>query len=197
MAKGKLIVIYGINNLGKTTQARLLIQALTQKGINASYLKYPLYELEPSGPLLNDYLRKGNPFGLSSRESQIVYILNRTQYDSELRQRLERGDWVVAEDYTGTGLAWGMGGGVARDFLERLSVHLLKEDLAFLFEGKRFLEACEQQHLHEQNDELMEKVRNAHQELAKDYGWVTINANDSIETIAGTVWSGVQKKFEL
>ena len=121
---GKLIVLYGINNIGKTTQAQLLVNRLQAAGYLASYLKYPLYELRPSGPLLNDYLRAGNPWKLSAREAQIIYALNRFQYQEELERELASGQWIVAEDYVGTGLAWGWGAGVDLDFLEAIKILL-------------------------------------------------------------------------
>ena len=123
MSVGKLIVLYGINNLGKTTQAEKLVQRLKDEGKNAHYLKYPLYDLEPTGPLINDYLRKGNPYDLTAREFQLLQVMNRTQYDAELRKRLADGQWIVAEDYVGTGIAWGIGGGVDRELLEHLNRH--------------------------------------------------------------------------
>ena len=55
MQKGKLIVLYGINNLWKTTQVHLLIDRLRAKGLQAEYLKYPIYDLAPSWPF---YIKK-------------------------------------------------------------------------------------------------------------------------------------------
>lgn len=197
MAAGKLLVLYGINNLGKTTQARRLVARLVDRGITAEYLKYPLYDLEPSGSMLNDYLRGGNPHALSAREAQLLYLMNRTHYDAILRSRLAQGEWVVAEDYVGTGIAWGVGAGVDRSFLERAGSHLLAEDLGILFDGERFLQARESGHLHEEDEELMARVRAAHHELARDWGWVTINANDSIDAIAEAVWEIVKNRLSL
>lgn len=194
---GKLIVLYGINNLGKSTQARILVEKLLAKNITAAYLKYPLYDLVPSGELLNNYLRKGNTFGLSAREFQIVQILNKTQYDPTLRSRLAADEWIVAEDYTNTGIAWGMGAGVDKTFMERLNSHLRNEDLGILFKGKRFMEAQEKNHMHETNDELTNKVAEAFEALGKLHGWESVNANETIESIAAKIWDIVQKKFKL
>lgn len=194
---GKLIVIYGINNLGKTTQARRLVERLTVGGHTASYLKYPLYDLEPSGPLINEYLRKNNPHNFTPREFQLLQVKNRSQYDAELRQRLAAGEWIVAEDYVGTGIAWGMGAGVDRLLLERLNSHLYAEDKAFLFEGKRFVEATEVGHRHETDNELMEAVQGAHNELGGDYHWHRINANLSIEEITDELWRIVEEIFSV
>ena len=197
MKKGKFIVLYGINNLGKTTQAKLLVTRLQSLGYQAEYLKYALYDLEPSGPLLNSYLREGNPNGLSPREFQLLQVLNRTQYEPMFRSKLDAGTWVIAEDYIGTGIAWGVGAGMHQDFLEELNSHLLKEDLAFFFDGERFTSGIEKIHQHEQNDELTQKVRKVHQTLAKELDWIPINANQSIEEIQTQLQKLVKQKLML
>jgi len=190
---GKLIVLYGINNLGKSTQAKLLVEKLRANGYQAEYLKYPIYSLNPSGALLNDYLRNGNSDGLSSREAQIIFALNRTQYQDELAAKLASGINVIAEDYKGTGIAWGIGAGVAEDFLKKVNSHLINEDLVFLFDGERFREAIEDNHQHENNEDLITKVRVAHLALGQEYGWLKIDANKTIEEIHETLWEKTSK----
>jgi dTMP kinase len=194
--RGKLITIYGINNLGKTTQARLLVDRLTQEGKQVHYLKYPLYTFSPSGPAINAYLRNGNPHALSAREAQLIYILNRTQYDTALRARIDSGEWIVAEDYVGTGIAWGIGAGVDASFLHELNSHLLTEDLALFMDGKRFLDGKEEGHKHESDDALMEKVATIHHTLAQKLGWFMVNANESREEVADAVWKHVKRLLE-
>ena len=193
--KGKLIVFYGTNNLGKSTQAKILIERLKEKNIEAEYLKYPIYDLAPSGPILNNYLRNGNPYNLSAREAQIIYCLNRTQYQKTLEEKLNSGINIIAEDYTGTGIAWGMGAGVEQEFLENINSHLLKEDIALLFDGERFKEAVEKNHKHEQNDEFSQKVRKIHLDLGKKYNWEMINANLTIEEISHIIFEKIIKSL--
>lgn len=195
-AKGKFIILYGINNLGKSTQALLLVERIKKTGHDAVYIKYPLYELEPSGPILNEYLRKNNPYQLSSREAQMFYALNRTQFEPTLKKYIETGVHVVAEDYTGTGMAWGIGKDVDGAFMARINCHLLKEDVAFLFNGKRFTKAKEAGHLHESNDTLMERVRLVHLDLAKEFGWNLIDANASEGSIHEKIWQAVKPLME-
>ena len=112
MKKGKFIVLYGINNLGKTTQAKLLVKALKKSGRQAEYVKYPIYNLEPAGKLINDYLRNGNPYNFSSRELQLLHFIDRIKFENRLREKLNKGINIVAEDYFGTGMAWGIRRGV-------------------------------------------------------------------------------------
>src|SRR3989344_3033000 len=154
MKPGKFIVFYGINNLGKTTQAKILTARLNYSNIPSEYLKYARYDLEPSGPLINGYLREKNPHGFSSREFQILQALNRTQFEKELLKKLNSGISVIAEDYKGTGLAWGIAAGVDGRLLEYLNSRLFKEDISFLFIGKPFSTNVEKSHMHETNDDL-------------------------------------------
>jgi thymidylate kinase len=191
--RGKLIVFYGTNNLGKSTQAKILIDNLESKKIKAEYLKYPLYNLFPSGKIINEYLREGNPNKLSAREAQIIYTLNRTQHQKELIEKLENGINIVAEDYTGTGIAWGIGAGIDQSFLEKINDHLIKEDLAILFDGERFKESIESNHKHEEDDSFSKKVRDIHLLLGKKYGWEKIDANLSIKEISEIILNKIIK----
>lgn len=191
--RGKFIVLYGINNLGKTTQAKLLVARLQKEGYRAERLKYGLYDLEPSGKILNDYLRQNNPLNLTPREFQIIQVLNRYQYQPTLVQKLESGVNIVAEDYLGTGLAWGIAAGVDGQFLKYLNSGLLKEDITFVFQGKQFREATESGHAHEADGELTVKASVAHDRLAVKYDWKPINANLPRAEIAEILWQKTQK----
>lgn len=192
MKKGKFIVLYGINNLGKTTQAKLLVKNLKKNGYRAEYIKYPIYDLEPAGKLLNGYLRQGNPYGFSPREFELIHFIDRVSYEPELKKKLEKGINVVAEDYFGTALAWGIGAGVDKKLLEYLYSFVLKEDLAILFDGERFKNSIEKGHKHENNEELINKVRRAHLAIGKKYGWEKINANLPIEKLGVIIWRKVE-----
>jgi len=193
---GKLIVLYGINNLGKSTQAKLLVEKLKDNGYQAEYIKYPVYSISPSGEILNNYLREGNTHNLSPREGQTITAMNRTQYQPELIAKLKSGINIVAEDYKGTGIAWGLGAGVDETYLKKINSHLIGEDLAFLFDGERFRQAIETNHKHENDEDLMNKVRWAHLKLREEYGWRKINANLPIEEIHEIIWEQTKRLLE-
>ncbi len=193
--RSRLILIYGVNNTGKTTQARMLSDRISHENefARVAYVKYALLDVKPSGPMINNYLREKNSrFQLTPREFQMVHALNKTQYADDLESLLRTNHYVIAEDYVGTSLAWGIGAGVSKEFLMELNQHLRVEDLAILIDGKRFLEQREQQHAHEQNDALTERVRRIHLDLAKELGWHVVNNERSLDEIHEDIWKLVQ-----
>lgn len=188
MNKGKLITLYGINNMGKTTQARILVDHLEGLGHKVKYVKYPVYDISPTGPFINSVIRHPEKQSISEDELQLWYVLNRYQYQPKLREFLSEGYIVVAEDYSGTGIAWGMAKGLKEEWMEQMNEYLVKEDLAILIEGKRILNAKEKHHVHEQNDELMEKCAVVHSYLAEKYGWRRVQLQPSIEATSKLIW---------
>ncbi len=195
VAKFMFIVLYGINNLGKTTQARLLVERLRREGFAAEYLKYPIYGLTPTGPALNDILRSGNPQRMSEVALQALYAQNRRDYQPVLERKLASGMVVVAEDYTGTGIAWGLAKGAPRETLERMNADLRREDVGIWLDGERFLTGREDRHLHESSPELISRCRQTHRTLAERYGWLPVNANQSVPHVADDIWRLVAERI--
>lgn len=185
--KGKLITLYGINGIGKTTQVELLVQFLQSLGKNASRLKYPVYDLEPEGPFIYKYLREPefrSKNELSTEELQMKYAENRRRYESELKKRLDSGEWIVAEDYTGTGIAWGLTWGANLEYLEDINKDLFQPDLSILMHGERFDTAIEAGHRNETNADRIRICRNFHLLLRDRYQWKQVNANQDIGSVS-------------
>lgn len=193
MKRGKFIVIYGVNNIGKTTQARKLVSRLKREGKKVEYVKYPIYNSRPTGVLINEYLRKNNPNKFSPREFQILHFFNKLNFEPKIKEKLEKGINIVAEDYSGTAIAWGTGSGVRKGFLEYLYSFILKEDLAILLDGERFSSAEEKSHKHENDKRLLEKVRMIHLDLAKKYKWKKVKANQEKGEVHEDIWQIVKK----
>lgn len=186
---GIFIALYGINNIGKSTQAAMLVHRIEKEGLSAVHKKYPFYDLHPTGPILNAYLREGNPYQLSPREFQIFQAFNRTHAERAMRGFLVNGMHVVAEDYTGTGIAWGMGAGVVKNFLIHINTHLYKEDVAILLDGDQFESGREAKHKHENDRILTSEVRHYHKVLAGEFGWTIVDANQGREAVHEKIWS--------
>lgn len=191
------ITLYGINNIGKSTQAKRLVEKLKAEGRDAVYVKFPVYDVEPTGRYLNEFLRSGEAQKVSEEELQMWFTLNRYQFQPILQKWLVEGKIVVAEDYTGTGLAWGTVKGANTAWLESLNEGLVKEDLAILLDGERFGHAAEKEHIHESNDEFMKRSRQVHLELGEKYGWIKVPVEGNAEEVGQRVWAAVSTSLSL
>lgn len=183
------ITLYGINNIGKTTQAKRLVERLRAEGYETEYVKYPVYDVEPSGPYINSYLR--GDAEMTEDELQMWFAINRHQFEPTLKGWLAEGKVVVAEDYRGTGIAWGTTKGADTNWLEMINSHLLDEDLVIMLDGARFVEAKESGHAHEDNDEFMARSREVHTNLAEKYGW------NVVQVIPGDIDGTLERIFDL
>ena len=190
--RGKFITIYGVNNIGKSTHCRRLTERLNIEGYDAVYFKYPIYDCPPTGPQINKILRSHEPQKVSEEELQTLFMQNRKDFEPKLRKMLEEGKIIVAEDYTGTGIAWGTAKGLSMDWVENLNKDLIEEDLAILINGERNLKSKEAQHIHESNDELVDSVSDILLQLADLHGWKIVPLQDQKEDTAKLIWDVVK-----
>lgn len=195
MKKGMFITLYGINNIGKSTHAKLLVQRLKKSGYKARYIKYPIYNLAPTGPLLNTILRKSEKQSISEEDLQLWFILNRYQFQPTLIDWLKKGYIVVAEDYSGTGIAWGAAKGMSLITLIKLNTFLVQEDCAILMQGEREVRAQEKHHIHEQNEGLITKTTRIFSALARRFGWKIVTVAKTKEETAARIWKIVNSRL--
>ncbi len=169
--------------MGKTTQMGLLENYLLEKNLKFKTLKYPIYSLVPTGPRIHAFLKGNNPENLTPTQFQELCAQNRMDFQPELEKMLAENDVVIAEMYTGTGIAYGIGDGVPRDYLLKVNEGLLAPDVSILLDGTRYLESIEKTHVYENDNEKTERIRAIHLDLAKEFGWHVLNANLSRDEI--------------
>lgn len=186
------IAIYGINNIGKTTHAKRLVRRLQKLGKKAVYIKYPIYSLPPSGPFLNKTLRS-RAQRISEEELQLWFVLNRYQFEPKLKKLLASGQIVIAEDYVGTGIAWGTAKGVSRNVLERMNTFLVQPAVSILLEGERKKEAIEKKHIHEQRNDLIKKCAQVFVRLAQKNRWHRVRVAHDADITAARIWRIIHK----
>ncbi|MBU1131618.1 hypothetical protein KJ840_05810 [Patescibacteria group bacterium] len=194
MHEGLFIVIYGINNIGKSTQVEMLLEALEKAQLKVEHLKYPIYDLQPTGPKINEILRSGGKQNISEEELQELYAQNRRDFQPQLCKKINESVNIIAEDYIGTGLAWGLTKGASLAKLIKMNKGLVKPDIEILLDGERFLDGQEENHLHEENDEWLDKCRQNFLKLAAKFSWETVNANQEPEEVHQGILKIVERK---
>ncbi len=198
MKKGKFIAMYGTNGIGKTTQTERLVAFLQAQGKNASRLKYPIYDLETEGPFIYKYLRDPKfraKNELSTHALQKKYADNRKRYEKELKKRLKNGEWIVAEDYLGTGIAWGLTWGGDLEYLEKINAKLFQADLSILMHGDRFITAIEKDHRNEMDADRIKICKSFHFMLSRLHKWNIVNANQSVQKVQYDIRNIIKKNL--
>ncbi|MBI4713398.1 MAG: dTMP kinase [Planctomycetes bacterium] len=114
MAKGKFIVIDGLDGSGKTTQVKLLSRHLVSRG-------YPVVEIrEPGSTALGEKIRRillDRASRMSVETEMLLYMASRAQLVAEIiRPALAKNKIVIADRFTSATIAYqGYGGGLGGD----------------------------------------------------------------------------------
>lgn len=100
--KGKLIVIDGVDAVGKRTQTKLLVESLNKSGIITHAIDFPRYQKN----LIADVIRNGldnklniDFLSLPPKVASIFYAADRAESREEIENWLSSGDFVVADRY--------------------------------------------------------------------------------------------------
>jgi len=113
------IVFEGIDNSGKSTQCRLLLEHLEKEGYEAKMIDFPQYG-KKSAALIEEYLsgKYGSASEVSPYVASIFYACDRYDASFKIRQWLKEGKIVVADRYVGSNI--GHQGGKIKNRDERL-----------------------------------------------------------------------------
>lgn len=106
--KGKFIVIEGVDGVGKSTQYDMLKEHLENSGKNVKTIKFPRYEESFYGRMVKRYLNGefGDHKTISPYLITLFYALDRTQAKDEIYDYLAHGDYVLADRYTWSNIAF-------------------------------------------------------------------------------------------
>jgi dTMP kinase len=105
-ARGKLIVLEGIDGSGKRTQLDLLAQAFTARGIPFAQVGFPNYE-GFFGKMVARFLNGefGSLDAVDPHFSALLYAGDRLESKSSIESALAAGQCVLADRYIGSNLA--------------------------------------------------------------------------------------------
>ena len=108
MPRGRLITIEGLDGAGKSTQAAILADALSARGLAVEVLR------EPGGVAVSERVRElvmDPALSVSPRAETLLYAAARAQLVQErLEPLLAQGTWVVLDRFVDSSLAYQGGG---------------------------------------------------------------------------------------
>jgi len=138
MTRGRFIAFEGGEGAGKSTQSRLLAEALHERGLEVVVTREP--GGTPGAEAIRELLLDPASEGWNARAEALLFAAARADHVARLiRPALERGAWVVCDRFLDSSRAY-QGGGSGLDDEDILTLHRigsdgLLPDLTFLIEA--------------------------------------------------------------
>lgn len=137
MSKGRFIALEGGEGVGKSTQARMLVDALTELGLPAVLTREP--GGTPGAEAIRALLLDPPESGWNLRAEALLFAAARSDHVEKLiRPALEQGSWVICDRFIDSTRAYqGGGGGLSEDdilALHRIGSEGLLPDFTLLVE---------------------------------------------------------------
>jgi dTMP kinase len=208
-ARGRFIVLEGIDGCGKTTQLEALRQWLPGSGLLPPGARV-IVSREPGGTALGQALRELllHPPGEAApvpRAELLLYAADRAQHvETVLRPALDAGDWVLCDRYTGSTAAYQ---GYARgkplaliDTLETLATGGLQADLT-LWLDVPLIESCRRRggrlddRIEGEGVAFLGRVVDGFEARAGRWDWIRINANQPVAAVTGDCCRAMVRQF--
>lgn len=102
MARGRLILIEGLDRSGKSSQAKILEERLRKSKL----VKFPERSTKV-GAIINEYLTRSD-FQLSDQTAHLLFSANRWELSSQILEWLHEGFFVVLDRYIYSGVAYSL-----------------------------------------------------------------------------------------
>ena len=195
--RGKLIVLEGTDGSGKATQAKLLLEGLSARGVSCREIDFPRYGnpfAEPASLYLHGALG-GKPGDVNACAASVMFAVDRfASYKEDWGEFYQAGGVVVANRYTTSNAvhqASKLPDGERRNFLEWLfdleyrRLGLPEPDLVLYLDmpteaakalmRRREAETNTAADIHERDGDYLRRCRECAGEIARAQGWTVVN----------------------
>ncbi len=191
MAKGFMIAIEGIDQSGKRTQTRLLVERLRRQGHGVESISFPDYSTVVGGEI-EAFLAGDRSYNSQARH--MLLSLNRWERADDLVRWLDGGRMVVLNRYSGSNYAYGVASGLDVGWLVNLEKGLPESSLTVLLDvsfDTSLERKVSERDMHERDQEFLRRVRDEYLKLADREGWRVIDGGRDSETVHSDIWRTV------
>ncbi len=195
-AKGKIVVIEGTDKAGKTTQSRMLLEALKNAGKIAVVMDFPDYAT-PIGMEIRAFLDGKRDY--PSETKHLLFSANRWEKKREIESMVRNGTLVVMNRYWQSNLVYGAANGIDPGWLLKLDKGLPKEDLVItlLVDPSTSSRRAENQDTFEADSQLASSAHKNYLKYAKKFKWLVIDGSKSKERVHQEIMKIVRKKLKV
>ena len=130
LEKMPIIVLEGIDRVGKTTQAAALKERLEQRGMDVRVERLPDRTTE-SGKLINRLLQSTSLSDGERAQLHLLFALNKHVPMKRHEEFLKNGGYLILDRYIHSGLVYAEADGFSPDLIHEINMMLPKPDLVF------------------------------------------------------------------
>jgi dTMP kinase len=194
--KGKIVVIEGTDKAGKTTQSRMLLEALKLLGKDCAILDFPDYAT-PIGIEIRAFLDGKRAYPLESKH--LLFAANRWEKKKVIESIIENGTLLIMNRYWQSNLIYGAANGMDIDWLLMLDKGLPKEDLvvALLVEPIISSKRAETPDAFESDARLATNAYENYLKFANIFKWKIVNGSKSKEQVHQEIMMIIQKELKV
>lgn len=130
----------------------------------------------------------------------MLYSLNRWENLVKLHGMVNRTDYIVADRYIASNLAYGVARGLRLRWLESLDEGLPVPDLVIVLDVPvqfSFRRKPAKRDAHETNQSLLVSVRKTYKVLSRKLNWRTVDGTRDVAAVESAIWSLVKQRFGL
>lgn len=194
--KGVFICVEGLDGCGKTTQTKLLVRRLREKGYDA------VYTAEPSRGKIGKFIKKYCLHGkkrVSSIVEALLFAADRYEHvENEIIPALNEEKLVVSDRYVYSSLAYQGAAGLDLKWIEKINEHAIRPDLAIFVdvEPEIVIHRLKPKKSVMENLETQREVREVYMKFVEKGELVKIDGNKSKKEVADGILKVVLRFLE-
>jgi dTMP kinase len=196
VARGKIIVIEGTDKAGKTTQSRMLQEAIKALGKICVVMDFPDYTTS-IGMEIRAFLDGKRDY--PPEVKHLLFSANRWEKKKEIESMVENGTIVVMNRYWQSNLVYGVSNGMDVGWLQKLDKGLPKEDMVLLLLVNPSVSKnrAEVRDAFEDDAKLAAAAYKNYHKFAKQFKWKVIDGSNSKEQVHQEILKAVLRTLKV
>jgi len=194
--KGKIIVLEGTDKAGKTTQSRMLAEAIKASGKVCVIIDFPDYTT-PIGIEIKAFLDGRRDYPAEAKH--LLFSANRWEKKKEMESMLENGTIVVMNRYWQSNLIYGAANGVDINWLLKLDKGLPTGDLVIIILVNPSISnrRAETQDTFESDSQLGKRAYKNYLKFAKQFKWKIVDGSKSKDQVHQEIMKIIRKELKV
>ncbi|MGD9638401.1 MAG: dTMP kinase [Alphaproteobacteria bacterium] len=211
MHKGRFITFEGGEGAGKSTQVKMLAEALIKNGQKVLITREP--GGSEGGEIIREILVNGDVGKWDSiTEALLFYAARRDHVVKKIMPALNDGLWVISDRFADSTMAYQASGykdGISKQELfnlHKIAIGDFKPDMTFILDlpvekglERALARSNDKSRFEKMDISFHQKLRQAFLDIAKEENdrCVVIPAEDEITSINNKIWGSINDKFKV